>query len=468
MGANLSRLKKGISILGGRFKLLVSPDGLKAYLVPQLPGDFPASEDLEELKSILKKEGIIYGILDAPEPEGTVWVVARGQPAEAGRDAKLKFFVNLKRGPRQKGELLDYREMNTLVCVSQGQIIAKKYPPTPGKPGQDVFGNEIPAPSGNDFSIKVGSFVSFDENSGLIKAQKAGVIHFEKNKFEIFPEFILKGDVNWDVGNIHFKGQKLIITGGVKRGFKLRIEGDLEIQGSIEDGVEIEVIGQLTVKGLIHGKNLKIRCQSKAFLNEVEYAYVEVNQDLEVSEYLLQAKGIVGGNLIVTKGVGAIIGGEYFVKGTIITRVLGSGGQVKTIVHAGFDPKQMANLEEIEEKLLLIQEGKRPLIIALKKGLELLKSGNLSTRKLLALEKTKEKLINLIDEERILKVKRQKILSYLQKAEKNKVIILNRVLAGVEIRIGRKHFIVTDRGQAGVFLVRGQQIIFEPAQNFTS
>ena len=467
MGANLSKLKKGIPVLDGRFKLVVSPDGLKAYLVPQLPGERPTKDDLQILSAILKEEGITYGLLKIPELEGTSWLLARGEPAKPGEDARLKFLVDLRSGPRQNGGRLNYREMNTLVCVSEGEIIAQKIPPTPGVPGRNVFGEEIPAPSGRDIPLKLGKNVLFDRNSGLVLAETAGVVRFEKNRFEVWPDFVIQGDVNWDVGNINFKGRKLTITGHVRRGFKLRVEGDLEIQGSVEDEVEIEVVGNLTIKGLAHGKNLKIKCWRKASLNEVEYARLEISQNLEINEYLLQARASVGGDLLATKGVGALVGGQYLVRGQVVARILGSGGQAKTLVHAGYDASKMAKLEEVEEKLFLLQREKRPLVLSLRKGLELLRAGKLPPHKLLVLEKAKERLQNFLLEERKLKGERERLLSEIENLEEQQVIVLSRVFPGVTIGIGRQTFTVTRTLERGAFFLKGKQILFRPL-NFTS
>ncbi|NPB08797.1 MAG: DUF342 domain-containing protein [Thermodesulfobacteria bacterium] len=468
MGAISPKLKRGLPVLQGRFKLVVSPDGLKVYLVPQLPGEELSPDDLRQLKEILKEEGIVYGILDPPQEDGTSWLLARGKPPSPGRDGRVEFFVDLEHGPRKKGKRLDYREMNYLVCVSPGEVIARKIPPTPGKTGRDVFGQRIPAPKGRDTPLKLGQNVVFEEKTGRILAETAGVVRFEDGRLEVLPEFTLEGDVNWDVGNIHFKGRKLTITGQVKRGFKLRIEGDLEIQGSVEDEVEIEVVGDLVIQGLIHGRNLRIKGHKRASLGEVEYARLEIAEDLEVNEYLLQARATVGGNLMVTQGVGAIIGGEYFVRGNVTARVLGSGGQVKTLVRAGYDADKMQKLEEVAEKLVLVRQEKRPLVLSLKKGLELLRAGRLPPHKLRILEGTKERVRTLLEEEKRLVKEREEILSALRELERCRITALNRVFIGVTVGISRHTFTVTKPLGAGTFLLKGKQIFFDQTGSFTS
>ncbi len=54
---------------------------------------------------------------------------------------------------------------------------------------------------------------------------------YEKGKIEIFPEYTLKGDVDFSVGNIYFVGKKLIIQGDIKYGFKVNCKGILELRG---------------------------------------------------------------------------------------------------------------------------------------------------------------------------------------------------------------------------------------------
>jgi Protein of unknown function (DUF342). len=50
----------------------------------------------------------------------------------------------------------------------------------------------------------------------LIKAKESGVVVIEKDIIEIYPEYTLKGDVDFSIGNIYFTGKKIIIQGDIK------------------------------------------------------------------------------------------------------------------------------------------------------------------------------------------------------------------------------------------------------------
>ncbi len=329
------------------------------------------------------------------------------------------------------------------------------HPSTPGQPGKNIFGEEITPQPGRDLEIETNEWVDFDKKTGIFEAKKAGVLKVYPHRIEVHPEFWLDGDINWDTGNVRFRGDKLIVTGDVKRGFKLLAQGDVEIHGNIEDEAEVIVNGNLLVGGLLHGEKAQLICQGEARLGAIEYAQVEIKGNLVVTDYALQACLKVAENFICTEGIGAVIGGELTAGGGILTRILGSRAQVETNIKAGCNPYLLQKIEEIKGKLALLQEEKLPLIRVLEMGIKLLKEGRLSVEKVSSLNSLRKKLASLLKEEKALKKKLGKLEREKRHLESRAQIkATDYIFAGVIIEIGEEKFTVAENMEGGIFLIQ--------------
>jgi uncharacterized protein (DUF342 family) len=59
-------------------------------------------------------------------------------------------------------------------------------------------------------------------------------------------------------------GKKLTIQGDVKFGFKVIVEGDLELRGCTENKVKIEVKGNFLADGVIRGEGTTVEVWGEA------------------------------------------------------------------------------------------------------------------------------------------------------------------------------------------------------------
>ncbi len=449
-------LKKGVKILGGDYLLSVSPDKMCALLEPLKPDAvFPRDEALKQLREFLKTQGIISGLHSEPRFEGGRWVLAEGKPPMRGKDARLEWFVPIDPPDNSEAKKVDLRERNAIICVDEGERIAKLHPPTSGVPGKDIFGEEIPPQRGRELQLETNEWVDFDPETGVFRALKAGVLRVYPSRIEVHPEFWLDGNVDWDTGNVRFRGEKLTITGDVKRGFKLFAQGDVEIHGNIEDETEVVVNGDLLVEGLVHGEGARLLCQGNARLGAIEYARVEVKGDLVITDYALQAEIQVGRNFICTEGVGAVVGGRLTVEGGVLVRILGSRAHVATLIRAGYNHHLAQRIEELESKLLLLREEKEPYLKILKLGIKLLKEGELPRSRMEALARLKKKLALLLEEEKKLQKQLEKLRKTQEHLEtKARIKATNRLFPGVTIEVGPGKFTVAEGLPGGVFFLK--------------
>ncbi len=456
-----SLFKEGVPILDGRFRLFVSSDELVAFLRKDAPGPDLIPDDYPALKSELKKHGIVFGLLEEPEVDSGRLIVARGRPPVKGEDARIELLVDLEKGPREEGnDRVDLREMNTIVCVTAGQPVARKIPPGPGEPGMNVFGEPLPTFPGKDIPFRYGSGLKPDEEGVLLISEVEGALISEGDKLRVSPVFELNSDVNWDVGNIHFLGEKLLINGVVHRGFEIDCSGDLEINGAVEDNVLIRVKGDLIISGLVHGEETRIECQGQATIGAIEYAQVFVCGDLTVSDYILQAFCEVGGHLSVTEGVGTIVGGESFVRGSAEVRILGSSAHVTTVLRVGYERSLSEQLEDVKAKLTVLEDQMTALYKALKAGAKLLKEGRLPSEKIPVFNKVKKKLEELELEAQKLKEKERELRERVKTLRRTTVKVLGRCFPGVRIGIADREITVNRPLEMGTFYLKEAQVTF--------
>ena len=113
--------------------------------------------NVKDIMGELNKRGVVFGIdqdailayLNAP-CYCTDFVFAEGIQPVIGRDAKIEYFFNtnpsLKPKHNEDGSV-DYRDLNTICGVKEGDLLARLTPEDRGKPGKNVCGADIPTRS---------------------------------------------------------------------------------------------------------------------------------------------------------------------------------------------------------------------------------------------------------------------------------------------------------------------------------
>lgn len=452
--------KKGYPLRN--YLLRVSKDDMEAWL----EGGAPTPEEWPSLREELRNLGL-SGLLEAPELENGKVVVARGKPPEPGEDGRLEFLVDLSHGPRKIDKhRVDLREMNLVVSVKAGTPIIRRIPPRPGQPGFNIWGEVLSPPPVKDVTFNYGEGLRPDEKNEVLIAEKDGCLIEKQGKLTITPTYTLEGDVDWESGNVCFYGEKLTITGGVKRGFKVLAEGDVEIGGGVEDGAEIKVKGHLSISGLVHGENTLVEVSGEATIKAIEYATVKVTESLTVRDYILQARIKVGQSLRVVEGKGLVAAGLVEVAKGATMKVAGNESFVLTEIKVGHPLGIFEEIERLKEKLVLLDETTEKLRKAVALGLKLKKEGRLPPEKFKIFQKVqvlfREKMREQADLQEKLKEKEAELENYARYT----LQILEKVFPGVRVYIGSYEYRVKNElSGPGEFYLEDKQIKFRPLSN---
>ncbi len=433
------------------FTIKVSPDDMFLYIEID-PKDTALIENLkknwEKIKTYLK-ENKISGVLDDPDFVDNMLIVARGTPPKNPIPERIEIFEkflpilqrdeNLEKKCREASEeeLEDLRDLcQSVICAKKEEAIGRWFPSIPGVPGVNIWGDPIaPPPLSEKPTFTLGNNLYIDEKDNLIKAKESGVVVIEKGVIEIYPEYTIKGDIDFSTGNVYFTGKKLTIEGDVKFGFKVICEGELELKGATENKVYIEVKGSFLCHGIVRGEETKVKIKGDAEINAVEFAKLEIEGNLTIKNFLIFSDCIIYGNLNATTGKGIIYGGEVKCAGNIEVKILGNETNTSTKVFAGYNPKLLEPYKKALKDELTLKETIERLEQGIRLGKKMKKYGALSEQKekiLLKLQEEAEKCYRALEK---LKENINNLKKLIAEYKSKTIRILDKVYAGVTLGI---------------------------------
>jgi uncharacterized protein (DUF342 family) len=345
---------------------------LEAWVSVPFSGEEGQMKDLltaEDVRQALKAKSVSTGILadqvDKIFRESLFdqdIMVAQGTLPQPGRNGKIEYYFRTERdfSPKEDDDgRIDFHEVSFLENIQKGQKLCRRIPPTNGKSGRSLLGKEIKAPNGHDAKLPMGPNTEYSKSDGpdVLEASTDGCVTLNSTHLvEVQPLLEIKGDVDFNTGNINFNGT-LVVGGDVKAGFSLEVTGDLEIGGSVEDAVVKAGGNALVKKGFIgHGKGL-IETGGELTLKFAQNQVIRTGGDLILGGELMHCETRVGGDIVASGRKGAIIGGNTMAEGSIEVPQLGSVTYTKTFVHAGCDFKTEERLNEISREMDKVGEN---------------------------------------------------------------------------------------------------------------
>ncbi|NLY76015.1 MAG: DUF342 domain-containing protein [Firmicutes bacterium] len=454
----------------GWCRIQVSSDAMEAYLVIEPPtgeGNWPSKEDA--FKAI-SAEKITYGIMEDAVIDAInnrqikPVLIAKGKPPVNGKDAEINYFFET--GVFRKAYIedeygrVDYRQVQNLQNVTVGQKIAEKIPPTPGEPGCNVRGEEVKATPGKDKQIKLGKNVAWTEDNLAIVSTINGEPTLANNKISVHEVHEVKGDVNFQTGNINFLGN-VIIQGNVESGFKIEAEGDVTIYGNV-DSADIKAGGNLFIKGGISGMDKsEIICGGDFSAKYIEHAKVSCEGNITVREAIMHCQINADLKVVCEGGKGLIVGGLIRSGEEISAKTIGSRLGTLTELEVGVKPGLKLESQELEQQ---VKDYKESLDKAEKAITLLSKTPNLS-------DERKEMLQNLIKTSYALKAqineadaRRQELLEEIlvRSKEKGKIRVKEVIYPGIRVTMGKTTIMIQDEIKYAVLVYNEGEIQIQP------
>jgi uncharacterized protein (DUF342 family) len=332
---------------------------MKAYITIRPPGPNGVDPDFESIKGFLRANNVVYGyledailgIVESPVFNERV-LVAEGQKPVNGEDGKIIYNFETETNKIRLREIdgkMDYKELNKINNVVEGQVLAKLLAPKRGVPGHTVTGKLLPAKDGKPVTLEVGNNVRLSDDRTQAIAAANGQVLLIGGKISVEPIYVVNGNVDLKSGNILFLGT-VVVKGNVEDGFAVKAAGNIEIQGSVGK-CELDAEGDIIVRQGINGKSAgSVRAGGSIWSKFLE------NSEVESSGYIVVSDGIINSQITADKKVicrgkrASIVGGHIRAAEEITAKTLGSVAGMETILEVGYDPKSKAQLEALQTR----------------------------------------------------------------------------------------------------------------------
>ncbi len=313
--------------------LYVSKDRMAAWFFVIPP--FNDGQDIkeEDLKSILNQEHVSIGIMEESlksivenQIYGQAVLVAKGILARNGIDGSIKdhYKRDLKiEFIEDENGSVDYKNLNNIQSVKEGEVISSIALAVPGENGMTITGQPYPCTiKGTDVLVPVGRNTKLTEDRTLLVSQKTGHVTFINGKFQVDPILKINGNIDNSTGNLDYDGD-ILITGDVRNGFSVKATGRIDIRGSVE-GAQITALGSITIASGMSGNGRgTLTSDSDVKCRYLEHCTVTAKGNV-YAESIINSKIESCQDIVVTSGMGVIIGGTLLAANTINARVIGS------------------------------------------------------------------------------------------------------------------------------------------------
>ncbi|MCR4822279.1 MAG: FapA family protein [Treponema sp.] len=341
------------------FVIDISQDEMKATATINPPSLGGADVTPDQIRSALTQQGVVAGIsddkiqalIDNPKYNEPV-VVAEAQLPVDGKDAYITYNFETDRSKIKAKQAangqVDFKELNLIQNVVEGQPLAQKILAQQGKAGKTLYGRYLEAKNGRDIQLPLGKNVRVDSDGRTILADANGQVLLINDKVCVEPIMEVEG-VNIKTGNITFLGT-VIVKGAVEDGFNVKASGNIEVSGTVGK-CTLESDGDIIVSSGVIGRDEgKIICGGSLWAKFVQNTTVQVEENVIVTDSIMNSEVTAQKKIILNGKRAQITGGNVFATECVLAKNIGSeGGGTETVISVGYDPRAKKRLEELLE-----------------------------------------------------------------------------------------------------------------------
>lgn len=339
----------------------LSADAMEARLRVTPPLGAGAAATKERILRAFAEKGIavppleeaLCAVLDSRR-YGEEIVAARGVPPVHGEDSDIHWVVGEEgrretQVVRQDGSV-DFRKVYELNNVRAQELLGALVPASPGVPGRDLLGRELPAREGKSRPVKPGKNVRLSAEGDKLYAEIDGQFSKEHNVGSVLPVFEVPGDLDLKTGDIDFFGT-VMIHGHVQDGFTVKAGGNVFVMGTVNEA-KVVAGGQVIVSSGFLGKAKgSIVAGSEVLLKFAEGGSIEAGENLVVDNAIMNCQVRCGGRVEVKSGKGQIVGGNIQARDEVVAKNIGTAVGTKTHVAVGVDLVTRDRLDRVSAQM---------------------------------------------------------------------------------------------------------------------
>ncbi len=288
-------------------------------------------------------------------------LMAEGRPPVDGADGYFQpAFKGLSSGAVLKDGRIDFMERGAAESVQDGQVLGRIIPPSHGKPGVNVFGEELMARDGQPFKLSIGEGVKAAEDGQTYLATTAGVLVYSQAKLAVTDLYVVDKDLDYSVGNLRIDKGSVQVSGNILEGFSVSAPGSVFI-GQVVEGANISAGGDVVVRGgLAMGKKGLIKAGGSIFAKFALHATLVVDGDVDIG-VITDCNITAEGKISCLRDKGAIVGGTIRSSKGVEAKEIGSELGVATHIVLGMQVKQreelLAERKSLKEQIAKISNA---------------------------------------------------------------------------------------------------------------
>jgi uncharacterized protein (DUF342 family) len=441
----------------------VSADKMKAVL-KVYPSLNEGPLELAVLKQFLREKGIKFGLKTEMFPEVVKkqssyfeWLIAEGKPCVNGEDASLQFHFqkgvqDLKPKKLENGSV-DFYDLNLIQIVAEGTTLVERIPPTEGIKGMNVLGEEIKAKPGKDVRLPLGVNTEIVDDKKKLVSKIEGHVSYVNKKVNVYPIYEVKGDVDFNTGNIKFPGN-VIVRGSVKNTFTIEAGGDVEIYGNL--GGTVIAGGNLHIKkGIIQGT---AEVEGSIYARYIENGSAFSKEDIFVGEAIMHSTIKAEKKLSVSGKRGLIVGGHISVGEEVSAKNIGSPMGTSTILEVGYVPELIDEYKVVCTHLKHCQENNEKNNQILNSFQKMKAAGNFTSEKnKLYLKVWETRYRNEKEIEKLQKQKNELELHFGDIGD-TRIKVLDTIYSGVVLNMGKHTLHILEEQYRVVFRLEDYEI----------
>ena len=345
----------------------ISRDEMHATITVTAPSMSGSDVSPEAIKRALQTQGVVAGIdekkiqdfVDNPVFNIPYEVASAVLPVD-GKDAYIAYNFETDRSKLKMKEAengqVNFKELNLIQNVVEGQPLATKMLPERGKGGKTLFGRYLEAKNGKDIPIPLGRNVKLDSDGRTIIAAVNGQVLLIGDKISVEPIYEVD-NVDIKSGNIDFNGT-VICHGSVEDGFSVKASGNIEVHGNVGN-CTLTADGDIIISSGVRGREEGVINSGKSvWARFIEQTTVHAEDSVIVQDSIVNSQITAMKKIVLIGKRATIMGGHLFATEEITAKNIGSnGGGAETILEVGYDPKAKQRLLEIQdEQIKLLRE----------------------------------------------------------------------------------------------------------------
>lgn len=324
-------------------RIYLSANGIVAWLLLIPPSDPEDLMSREAIVAALMENSVVNGVDSATldyvaqeHPYFTLIPVACGTPIQDGENGRV-----IEHYPRQLNKsvkldergVADYRAMNYMQSIKEGDVICDIIPPKPGTAGVRVDGTVAEPAAVKPAIIPNGTHTAISEDGTKLLATKDGHLEFDGSKFCVKVLLDIPGDVDYNTGNIEYNGD-VHIRGDVRETFVVKATGNITVDGLVE-AATLEAGGDILISCGVHGNDsTPIKCGGNLRAKYLDDVVAYVGKSV-FADSIISSQVYSDGSIQVVTGRGVIIGGTLVAANSIKARTVGTESGRKTELEIG-------------------------------------------------------------------------------------------------------------------------------------